>query len=63
MIPLDKISQDLKLYGVNIGKATLSNWMMLLTEKYLRFIYDRMKEKLLAYDIIQADENNAESAW
>lgn len=54
--PLDKISKDLKLYGVNIGKATLSNWMMLLTERYLRFIYERMKEKLLSYDIIQADE-------
>ena len=54
--PLDKISKDLKLYGVNIGKATLSNWMMLLTEKYLRTIYERMKEKLLSYDIIQADE-------
>ena len=54
--PLDKISKDLKLYGVNIGKATLSNWMMLLTERYLKFIYERMKGKLLAYDIIQADE-------
>ena len=30
--------------------------MMLLTEKYLRTIYERMKEKLLSYDIIQADE-------
>ena len=56
--PLDKISKDLKRYGVNISKATLSNWMILLTQNYLKAVYDRMYEKLLSYDIIQADETS-----
>lgn len=54
--PLEKISKDLKLYGVDLSKAVLSNWMIQLVERYLQAIYDRLKEHLLSYDIIQADE-------
>ena len=56
--PLEKIAKDLKLYGVNIGKANLSNWMMNLSERYFQPLYDRMQEILLSYDIIQADETS-----
>lgn len=56
--PLEKVAKDLKLYGVNIGKANLSNWMMRLSERYLKPLYDRMHEALLSYDIIQADETS-----
>ena len=32
--------------------------MILLTQNYLKAVYDRMYEKLLSYDIIQADETS-----
>lgn len=54
--PLEKISKDLKAQGVFLSKANLANWMMRLTEVYLQPLYERMKEHLLSYDIIQADE-------
>ena len=41
--PLEKIAKDLKLYGVNIGKANLSNWMTNLSEREFHPVYERMQ--------------------
>jgi transposase len=54
-VPLYRQEQQLARRGVNLSRQNMANWIM-HAQHWLQPIYDRMKEKLLAQDIIYADE-------
>ena len=55
-VPLYRQEQDWKRRGILLSRQTMSNWVIKATEDFLKPIYDRLKELLLAHDIIHADE-------
>ena len=55
MHPLYRQEQQWARRGINISRQNMSNWIM-HAQTWLQPIYDRMKAKLLAQDIIHADE-------
>jgi len=56
-VPLYRQEQYLNKLGVNLSRQTMSNWI-LNSNKYLELIYVRLKELLVASDIINADETS-----
>lgn len=55
-MPLDRMEQEFDRNEINISKQTMSNWLMLLSEKYFNAVCDRIKKELLAYHVNQSDE-------
>lgn len=53
--PLYRQEQQWARRGINISRQNMSNWIM-HAQTWLQPIYDRMKAKLLAQDIIHSDE-------
>lgn len=54
-IPLYRQEKHLQGLGVCLSRQTLSNWTIACAEK-LDFVYDKLREKLLLSNYIQADE-------
>lgn len=54
-LPLYRQSEDYKRIGLNLSRQTLSNWMI-KSSLQLELIFNKMKDDLLAKDIIHADE-------
>lgn len=59
-MPLDRIEREFARNEVNISKQTMSNWLMLLSEKYFDAVCERMKEELLSSEVTQSDETPVE---
>jgi transposase len=55
-LPLYRQEQELQRIGVHISRQTMANWIIFTTSKWLRPIYDLLKEALLCYAILHADE-------
>jgi transposase len=55
-IPLYRQEQEWQRMGIEISRQTMANWMIQSSSRWLRFIYDRMREHLLKKDILNADE-------
>lgn len=55
-LPLYRQEQQWKRLGVEISRQTMSNWMVLSSERWLMPLYQRMHEYLLLRDILHADE-------
>lgn len=55
-LPLYRQEQDWDRLGVSMSRQTMANWMIYCSERWLKFIYDRMREHLLKRDILHADE-------
>jgi hypothetical protein len=55
-LPLYRQEQQLARLGVELSRQTLANWMILGSQRWLRPMYNRMHEHLLAQDILHADE-------
>ncbi len=55
-MPLNRIEQELKSNGVNLSRQTMANWMIILAERYLSLVYDRLKEEIIKSPVIHADE-------
>lgn len=54
-LPLYRQERMLERAGVDLGRATLANWMVSFGTKVQPLI-DAMREELLAYDLLQMDE-------
>jgi len=54
-LPLYRQEQSLARLGVTLSRQTLANWM-LAGAAWLAPLYDRMRDQLLARDILHADE-------
>ena len=57
-MPLARQETDWSYSGVNIGRATLGNWVLKSSKEHLQPLYSRMKEELLKAKIIAADETD-----
>ena len=55
-LPLYRQEQIWKRYGVDLNRGTLANWVITLSEMYLKIIWKKMKEYLLMLPVIHADE-------
>lgn len=55
-MPLDRQSKEFARYGLNISTRTLANWMIRCSERYLKPIWDQMKQDYLAAAYKQGDE-------
>ena len=55
-VPLYRQEQDWKRRGILLSRQTMSNWVIKAAEDWLEPIYDRLREILLTYDVIHADE-------
>lgn len=59
-IPLYRMEQEFQRNGVYISRQNMANWTILCAERYLKPVYDRMKEELFRYHVAQADETPVE---
>lgn len=55
-IPLNRISEDFRRKDFEISRQVLAGWMIQLTERYLRVVYEHMKKELLRSKLIHCDE-------
>ena len=55
-MPLDRMEQEFDRNEINISKQTMSNWLMLLSEKYFNAVCERIKKELLSFPVNQSDE-------
>lgn len=55
-LPLYRQEQDFERQGIGISRQTMANWMIQASDRWLKQLYDRMREHLLAKDILHADE-------
>lgn len=55
-VPLYRLEQEFKRYGLAITRQNMANWMIRLGEEYLSVLYDYLHRKLYDYHVIQADE-------
>ena len=59
-IPLSRIAQDFEQSDMILGRATMANWVIRCSERYLSLVYDRMRENLCRQRVIQADETTCQ---
>lgn len=59
-IPLYRMEQEFQRNGVYISRQNMANWTILCAERYLKPVYDRLKEELFRYHVTQADETPVE---
>lgn len=55
-IPLNRLSEDFRRKDFEISRQVLASWMIQLTERYLRVVYEHMKKVLLTSKLIHCDE-------
>lgn len=59
-IPLYRIAQDFEQSDMILGRATMANWVIRCSERYLSLVYDRLQKHLRSQTIIQADETTCQ---
>ena len=61
-MPLYRIEQQFEMNGVNIPRQNMANWTIAVSQKYLKAVWELMKEELLHNEegVIQADENTCQ---
>ena len=55
-LPLYRQEQIWKRQGLCLKRGTMANWVIQLSTRYFRRVWERMKEKLLKQGVIHADE-------
>ena len=55
-IPLYRQEKDWERMGILLSRATMANWVIRCAEDYLMPVTDYLRKKLLARDIVHADE-------
>lgn len=59
-IPLYRIAQDFEQSDMILGRATMANWVIRCSERYLSLVYDKLREHLCRQSVIQADETTCQ---
>jgi len=54
--PLYRQEQDWKRQGVALSRQTMANWVIRCAEDWLAPLYERMRRRLLAHEVLHADE-------
>jgi transposase len=55
-MPINRISEEFRRNDLEISRQVLAGWMIKLTDRYLRIIYNAMKKTLLTSKLIHCDE-------
>mgnify|MGYP001125525610 CR=1 FL=1 len=55
-VPLYRQEQQFERLGLALSRQTMSNWLLSVSNRLLRPLYERMREHLLEQDILHADE-------
>jgi transposase len=59
-LPLYRLEQDFKRQGVAINRQNMANWVIRACEDWLQPIYERMKQQLLAHDVLHSDDTGVQ---
>ena len=59
-IPLYRIAQDFEQNDMILGRATMANWVIRCTERYLSLVYDRLRKHLCQNNVLQVDETTCQ---
>lgn len=59
-IPLYRMEQEMERTGLTLSRATMANWVIRCSERYLSLVYDRLHEHLCAQTVLQADETTCQ---
>ena len=54
--PLYRLEQEFNRQGLRISRQTMANWLLNTSEKWLRPIYDTLREQLCKEPVLHADE-------
>ena len=55
-MPLARQEREFARYGLNLSTKTMANWIIGCADRYLKLMYDRMKEEFLKSRYIHCDE-------
>ena len=55
-MPLARQEREFARYDLNLSTKTMANWIILCADRYLKLLYDRMKEEFLKSRYIHCDE-------
>ena len=55
-MPLARQEREFARYGLNLSTKTMANWSIGCADRYLKLLYDRMKEEFLKSRYIHCDE-------
>ena len=55
-VPLERLSKDFRSMKAELSTATLANWVIEASERYLKPIYEQLHTELLKKRVIHADE-------
>lgn len=59
-LPLYRIEEEFERNGVNISRQTMADWVIKCADRYLILLYDHLRERLMKYPVVQADETPVE---
>ena len=59
-LPLYRLEQDFKRQGVAINRQNMANWAIRACEDWLQPLYDRLKQRLLAHDVMHSDDTGVQ---
>ena len=54
--PLYRLEQEFNRQGLKLSRQTMANWLLNTSEKWLRPIYDTLREQLCKEPVLHADE-------
>ena len=60
-LPLYRQEQDWARLGFKLSRQTMSNWMVLSSDRWLKPLYERMREYLIQRDILHVDETTLQA--
>ena len=55
-VPLYRQEQDWARQGISLSRQTMANWVIRCAEDWLSPLYERMRRRLLAHEVLHADE-------
>ena len=59
-MPLARQEREFARYNLKLSTKTMANWMISCADRYLRLLYDRMKEEFLKSRYIHCDETRVQ---
>lgn len=54
--PLYRLQQEFERQGLKLSRQTMANWLLNTSEKWLRPVYDTLREQLRKESVLHADE-------
>ena len=55
-VPLYRQEQEWKRHGIMLNRQTTSNWLIRCSQDWLQPVYDALKQKLKAHEVLHSDE-------